>query len=265
MAATEVWTPAASLRKVGRGAEDAARGAGRMALLVAQTAAFAVRGRVALRDVVEQAYTMGVRSLPLCLLTGALAGVVTSQQGGYQFSGGIPLYVLGSVVSSSVILELGPVMTAFVLIGRVGARITAELGTMRVSEQIDALLTLGRDPVRKLAAPRILAGLLVTPLLVLMADGMGFLSGMLAANWAVGLGPESFLYGARLFWHSWDLLYSGLKGLTFGFVIPLISVHMGLHTSGGAAGVGQATTRAVVFMIITVLVLDALFPPLLLN
>jgi phospholipid/cholesterol/gamma-HCH transport system permease protein len=90
-------------------------------------------------------------------------------------------------------------------------------------------------------------------------------AGLVAARFAVGLGPESFLYGARMFWHSWDLLYSVSKGLVFGFVIPLISVHMGFGTRGGAEGVGRATTSAVVFMIITVLVLDATFPPLFLN
>ncbi len=103
------------------------------------------------------------------------------------------------------------------------------------------------------------------PLLVGLANFVGVFAGLVAARFAVGLGPESFLYGARLFWHSWDLLYSIVKGLVFGFVIPLISVHMGFGTRGGAEGVGRATTSAVVFMIITVLVLDATFPPLFLN
>jgi phospholipid/cholesterol/gamma-HCH transport system permease protein len=173
--------------------------------------------------------------------------------------------VLGSVVTSGVILELGPVMTAIVVIGRVGARITAELGTMKVSEQIDALHSLGRDPVSVLAAPRVIAGLIAMPLLVGLANFIGVLAGLVAARFAVGLGPESFLYGARLFWHSWDLLYSIAKGVVFGFVIPLISVHMGFKTGGGAEGVGRSTTSAVVMMIITVLVLDAMFPPLFLN
>ena len=137
--------------------------------------------------------------------------------------------MLGSVVASSIVLELGPVMTAFVLIGRVGARITAELGTMKVSEQIDALHSLGRDPVAVLAAPRIIAGTIAMPLLVGLADLIGVFAGIIAARFTVGLGPESFLYGARLFWHSWDLLYSITKGLVFGFVIPLISVHMGFE------------------------------------
>jgi phospholipid/cholesterol/gamma-HCH transport system permease protein len=199
------------------------------------------------------------------MVTAILSGIVTSQQGGYQFTGSIPLYVLGSVVTSSVVLELGPVLTAVVVIGRVGARITAELGTMQVSEQIDALYSLGRDPVPVLAAPRILAGMLAMPALVAIANGVGVLAGMISAQATVGLGPESFLYGSRLFWHSYDLLYSLAKAFAFGFVIPLISVHMGLLTRGGAEGVGRSTTASVVFMIIAVLVSDALFPPLFLN
>jgi phospholipid/cholesterol/gamma-HCH transport system permease protein len=198
-------------------------------------------------------------------VTAILSGIVTSQQGGYQFTGSIPLYILGSVVTSSVVLELGPVLTAVVMIGRVGARITAELGTMQVSEQIDALYSLGRDPIPVLAAPRILAGMLVMPALVAIANGVGVLAGMVSAQATVGLGSQSFLYGARLFWHSYDLLYSLLKALAFGFVIPVISVHMGLLTRGGAEGVGRSTTASVVFMIIAVLVSDAMFPPLFLN
>ena len=234
------------LRAVGGAGESVARHAGEMAQLAWDSLQATVRGQVAFRDFIIQAYAMGVESLPLVLVTAILSGVVTSQQGGYQFTGSIPLYVLGSVVTNGVVLELGPVMTAIVFIGRVGARITAELGTMQVSEQIDAIYSLGRDPVRMLAAPRILAGMLAMPFLV-------------------GLGYQSFLYGARLFWHSYDLFYSLMKAEMFGFIIPLISVHMGLLTRGGAEGVGRATTTSVVFMIIAVLVADALFPPLFLN
>jgi len=253
------------LAHIGRTAEAVARHAGEMTLLTGRVAVATVTGRVALHDVLAELHSIGVGSIPLVTVTAILSGVVTSQQGGYQFTSSIPLYVLGSVVTSSVVLELGPVMTSFVLIGRVGARITAELGTMKVSEQIDALHSLGRDPVSVLAAPRIIAGTIATPLLVGLADGIGVFAGLVAARFAVGLGPDSFLYGARLYWHSWDLLYSISKGLVFGFIIPLISDHMGFGTRGGAEGVGRATTAAVVFMIITVLVLDAIFPPLFLN
>jgi phospholipid/cholesterol/gamma-HCH transport system permease protein len=252
-------------RSVGRGTLTAARNAGGMGMLVIDSLKATILGRVAFRDVMQQAVTMGIASVPLVMVTAVLSGVVTSQQGGYQFTSSIPLYVLGSVVVQSVILELGPVMTSFVMIGRVGARITAEIGTMVVSEQIDALYSLGRDPVRVLAAPRILAGIFVMPILVGLANFVGMLAGMVAAQLTVGLGSEMFWYGAQLFWHNWDLFYSILKSTAFGLLIPVIATHMGLTTRGGAEGVGRNTTTSVVIMIITLLVVDALFPPLFLN
>jgi phospholipid/cholesterol/gamma-HCH transport system permease protein len=255
----------APLSGFGRASLAVARHAGGLALLAWRSAVALTRGQVSFREIMTQMHFVGIQSLPLVLVTAVISGVVTSQQGGYQFTGSIPLYVLGSVVTSGVVLELGPVMTAIVLIGRVGARNTAEIGTMQVSEQIDALYSLGRDPISVLAAPRILAGTIAMPALVAIANAVGFLAGMVAAQLDVGLGFETFLYGARLFWHSWDLFYSLMKAVVFGFIIPLISVHMGLLTRGGAEGVGRSTTASVVFMIIAVLVLDAVFPPLLLN
>lgn len=239
--------------------------AGQLGLLMARTVRAYVRLQVSPRSILNQIYVMGVQSLPIVLVTAVLAGIVTSQQGGYQFQGAVPLYILGSVVTSSVILELGPVLTAIVLVGRVGARITAELGTMKVSEQIDAFEALGRDPVAILAAPRILAGVIVVPILVGIANVVGVLAGMVAAQATVGLGFESFLFGARLFWHNWDMLYSLTKAVVFGLSIPLISIHMGMRTSGGASGVGRTTTASVMFMTLTILILDAFFPPLLLQ
>lgn len=253
------------LAALGRAAEATARHVGGMAILATQSARATLAGQVALKDVLDQAVEMGVGSLPLVLVTAILSGIVTSQQGGYQFTSSIPLYVLGSVVTSSIILELGPVMTSFVIIGRVGARITAEIGTMQVSEQIDALLSLGRDPVSVLAAPRLIAGTITMPLLVGIANTVGMFAGLVSARLTVGLGDEAFLYGARLFWHNWDLFYSLMKATVFGFIIPLVSTHMGFLTRGGAEGVGRSTTTSVVVMIISVLVLDALFPPLFLN
>jgi phospholipid/cholesterol/gamma-HCH transport system permease protein len=260
-----VRTAAAGLGGLGRGFENAMAHFGSLGALVWQTVVYLFTGKIPLREVVRQMYWMGVSSVPIVLVTGILAGVVTSQQGGYQFTGSVPLYVLGSVVTSSIVLELGPIMTAVVLIGRVGARITAEIGTMQVSEQIDALHSLGRDPVRTLVSPRIIAGVLVVPCLTALANTAGILSGMFAAQATIGLSPDAFLYGAQLWWHSWDLFYSLSKGTVFGFVIPLIASHMGLATRGGAEGVGRSTTSAVVMMTLAVLFLDALFPPLLLN
>jgi phospholipid/cholesterol/gamma-HCH transport system permease protein len=253
------------LGAMGRTAENVAQHAGQMGMLLWGIVVALVRGRVSWRETLNQMYWMGIGSLPIVIITAMLAGIVTSQQGGYQFTGSIPLYIIGSVVVSSIVLELGPVMTAVVLIGRVGARITAEFGTMQVSEQMDAMHSLGRDPVRVLAAPRVIAGVIVVPLLVGVANTVGIFAGAVAAQATLGLGYESFFYGAQLYWHSWDMFYSLAKGTAFGFAIPFIAVHMGFRTRGGAEGVGRATTASVMFMTLAVLIMDAAFPPLLLN
>ena len=253
------------LAGVGRRGEITLEHAGALGLLSWQIFLAVIRLKVSFRHVVQQFYEMGIQSLPIVLVTGSLAGIVTSQQGGYQMTSVVPQYMLGTLVVETVVLEMGPVLTAIVLVGRVGARITAELGTMVVSEQIDAYHSLGRDPVALLAAPRVLAGVMVMPLLVGIADLIGIMAGMAASYIDAGLGTEAFLYGARLFWHSWDLFYSLTKAFVFGLAIPLISVHMGFRTKGGAAGVGLTTTQAVMFMTLTILILDALFPPLMLQ
>lgn len=253
------------LRRIGRTSETVFTHAGQLGGLSWAILRSIARLRVSPKEVLNQIYIMGIQSLPIVVVTASLSGIVTSQQGGYQFTGSVPLYVLGSLVVQTVVLEMGPVLTAIVLVGRVGARITAELGTMKVSEQIDAFHALGRDPVELLAAPRVIAGLISLPLLVAVANIIGIYAGMLAAQITVGLGREAFFYGARLFWHNWDLLYSLTKASVFGLAIPLISVHMGLQTRGGAEGVGRTTTAAVMFMTLTVLILDAMFPPLMLN
>ncbi len=239
--------------------------AGALGILVWDSIVAVVTLKVRMRDVLTQMHIMGIQSLPIVFVTASLAGIVTSQQGGYQLISSSPRYVLGTLVVQSVVLELGPLLTAVVLVGRIGARITAELGTMVVSEQIDAFKSLGRDPVAILAAPRIIAGIITMPLLVGFADVIGIYAGMIMASLDGGLGKETFFYGARLFWHSWDLFYGFSKALVFGIVIPVISVHMGLRTKGGAEGVGLQTTQAVMFMILTILIIDALFPPLLLQ
>ena len=249
----------------GRTSSLVAEHAGQLGLLVWQMGVACVRLRVSSRDILRQLYIIGIQSIGIVLVAAALIGIVTSQQGGYQMQSQIPLYIMGSVVVESVILEMGPVLTAIVMVGRVGARITAELGTMRVSEQIDALRSVGRDPVEILAAPRVLAMIISMPLLVSLANLVGITTGMISAQWTLGLGQETFFYGARLFWHSYDMFYSLLKALVFGAAIPVIAIHMGLRTTGGAEGVGRTTTHSVVFMTLTILVIDAMFPPLFLQ
>jgi phospholipid/cholesterol/gamma-HCH transport system permease protein len=253
------------LTGIGRTFSLVAEHAGQIGLLVWNMSVACLRLRVPRRDILRQFHIIGIQSVMIVLIAAALIGVVTSQQGGYQMQSQIPLYVMGSVVVESVILEMGPVLTAIVMIGRVGARITAELGTMKVSEQVDALASVGRDPVEVLAAPRVIAMIISMPLLVSLANLVGITTGMISAQYTLGLGSDTFFYGARLFWHSYDMFYSLMKATVFGAAIPVIAVHMGLRTTGGAEGVGRTTTNSVVFMTLAILVLDAMFPPLFLN
>src|SRR6266508_3725516 len=151
-----------------------------------------------------EAWNIGAGSLFIVLLISAFAGAVTALQTGYQFTGSIPYYVVGTLVVSSIILELGPVLTALILAGRIGARYAAELGTMRVTEQIDALESLGRSPVTQLLLPRCVAGIFVIPALVMISNATGFLVGWLMAKQSLGITNEQFAYGARYFFRSFD-------------------------------------------------------------
>jgi len=212
----------------------------------------------------EQAYQVGVGSLFIVLLTAAFAGGVTSLQAGYQFTGTIPVYFAAGVITQSLILELGPVLTALILAGRVGARYAAELGTMRVTEQIDALESLGRSSVSHLLIPRVLAGTLMLPVLVIFADVVGIFSGWMAARHTLDISNYDFVYGARYFFRPYDLWYSLLKSFFFGIAVTLVPCYMGFNTGKGAEGVGKATTGAVVSASVLILFLDALLSELLL-
>src|SRR5712664_2335951 len=157
---------------------------------------------------IEQAIAVGYGSLFIVLLVAGFAGAVTSLQTGYQFTGQLPLYVAGGVIVESMILELGPVLTGLILAGRIGARYAAELGTMRVTEQIDALESLGRSPISHLLLPRVIAGLFVIPPLIMFADTFGVLVGWVTAKSTLGITDADFVYGARYFFRPLDLWYS---------------------------------------------------------
>lgn len=211
-----------------------------------------------------QAYHMGIRSLPLVLLMALVGGAIASQQTGAQFAGGLPVWVTGSVVAAGVLTELGPVLTAIVLIGRLGAAIAAELGTMKVTEQIDALYAIGRDPVTLLIVPRVVGGALVVPPLVIMADAMGLFSGWIVGMMTVdGLTTSEFLFGARFYFRPWVLFFSVIKAAVFGVTITFLACFIGLEGRGGAEGVGRTTTSAVVATTVAVMVLDLVLIPLL--
>ena len=252
------------LRLVARSSLRSLDHVGRFSFLVVDLLRGLAEWRIWVSRTLEQAVAVGYGSLFIVLLVAGFAGAVTSLQTGYQFTGTLPLYYAGAVISESMILELGPVLTALILAGRIGARYAAELGTMRVTEQIDALESLGRSPVSHLLLPRVLAGLLVVPALTMLANATGIVVGYMVAKGSLGLTYGDFEYGARYFFRPLDLWYSLVKSYCFAAAVTLIPCYIGFNTQQGAEGVGRATTTAVVSASVAILLLDALTTRLLL-
>jgi phospholipid/cholesterol/gamma-HCH transport system permease protein len=214
--------------------------------------------RTYLPETAKQLRAIGVDSLPLASLVAAFIGSVISLQTRYQLFPGIQLSVVGLIARQMVILELGPLLTGLVLAGRVGAQMTAEIGTMRVTEQIDALETLAYDPVAYLVVPRIIAGLIMLPVLTIYADAIGIGFAYLTSVVATGVHPFDFRSGLRLGFKDFQIFYSLLKAVMFGGAIAFLCSYEGYVTGAGAEGVGRSTAKAVVMASIWILVLDAL-------
>ena len=204
-----------------------------------------------------QMLTLGVASLPIALFIAAFTGIVLALLASYSFTGAVPLYFVGTLVEKTITLELAPVLTGLALAGRVGANIAAELGTMRVTEQIDALETLGYDPVPYLVLPRVLAGAVMFPVVVAASMIVGVGAGWAASVALLHLSTPEFVKGLRLFFQPFDVQYGLVKSASFGFTVSLIGCARGLKTEGGAVGVGRAATSAVVYSAVFILVLDA--------
>ncbi|MEI6245289.1 MAG: ABC transporter permease [Acidobacteriota bacterium] len=216
-----------------------------------------------LRDVIEQFDAIGAGSLTVVLLTGTFTGMVLALQSGITLDKFGARSMVGQLVSASMIKELGPVLTALMVCGRVGSGIAAELGSMTVTDQIAALRALGTDPVRKLVIPRVIAGVLMVPLLTVVADGVG-----LAGAWLIAV--TQLKVASAPFWNSVvaglyiEDVYMGLiKPFFLGFVLVSIGCYVGLQTKGGTQGVGRATTNAVVAGSVVVLAVDFLVTKLL--
>jgi phospholipid/cholesterol/gamma-HCH transport system permease protein len=207
-------------------------------------------------EIVKQMSAVGVGSLPLVILVAIFTGAVTAVQSAYLLEGMVPLRYIGAVVQKSVLIELGPVLTALVCGGRVGASIAAELGTMRVTEQIDALETMAIPPVRYLILPRILATTIMLPVITVFANFVAVAGGFVVTSMVFDQSGHTYYEAVRNSFESRDL-FSGLtKSAVFGGVIGLMGSFYGFRTEGGAEGVGRATTQAVVASCVLVLVLD---------
>lgn len=204
-----------------------------------------------------QMAAIGVDSVPIALFIAAFTGIVLALQASYTFTGAVPLYFVGTLVGKTMILELGPVLTGLALAGRVGANIAAQIGSMRVTEQIDALETLGYDPVAYLVTPRILAGVLMFPVVTAMAIALGIASGWVTALGVLDMSTPEFVKGLKLFAETFDSEYAMIKATSFGLMVTSLGCFFGFTTRGGADGVGRSATRAVVVGSMTILVLDA--------
>jgi len=212
----------------------------------------------------SQMRRIGVESVPIALFIAAFTGIVLALQASYTFTGAVPLYFVGTLVGKTIMLELGPVLTSLVLAGRVGATVAAELGTMRVTEQVDALETLAYNPISYLVVPRVLAATLMFPFVVGLAMAMGVLSGWLTAVNLLDLSTVEFMRGLKLFFRTKDVWFGLLKSASFGLTISLVGCVKGLSADRGAEAVGRATTDAVVLSAMLILVLDALWAVMLL-
>jgi phospholipid/cholesterol/gamma-HCH transport system permease protein len=205
----------------------------------------------------HHAVTLGVQSLPIAIYIAIFTGIVLALLASYSFTGAVPLYFVGTLVEKTVTMELAPVLTGLALAGRVGANIAAELGTMRVTEQIDALETLAYDPHAYLVVPRVLAGTLMFPIIVGIAIVVGVGAGWIASVQLLNISSDDFTKGLRLFFDVFDVQYGLVKAASFGTVVTWIGCMQGMATRGGAQGVGRAATAAVVYSAVMILLLDA--------
>lgn len=208
---------------------------------------------------------IGYESIPIIMLTGVFTGAVLTLQTAYQLDTELfSVTIVGSIVGQSIIIELAAVIGGLVLAGKVGARISTELGTMRVSEQIDALESMGFNSVTFLVIPRVMAGVLMFPVLYIVAATTGIIGGLLAGYLDGILPPAEFMQGARQFFFPEDVVFGIVKSFVFGFVITSISSFKGYYAYGGAEGVGNATTQATVLSCIYILLADFVLAALLL-
>ncbi|MBN1326766.1 MAG: ABC transporter permease [Candidatus Cloacimonetes bacterium] len=214
-------------------------------------------------EILRQMKRIGYDSLLLISVTAGFTGMVTSVQASYQTSGYIPKSLIGVLVGKSTMIELAPVLTALVLSGKVGASIAAEIGTMRVSEQIEALETMAVDPYDYIYLPRVLAGALMVPLLTVYGNVIGIFAAFFLSVFKYGVNAYSFFHNMREYFLPSDLWGGLVKALFFGLIITTVGCFAGSKTRGGAEGVGRVATLTVVYSSILILIMDFIVAALL--
>jgi phospholipid/cholesterol/gamma-HCH transport system permease protein len=242
--------------KVGKKTTNAISEYGEMTVLLYRTLMFVPRMGRDRRLLLDQMEHIGTDSLPLVIVIGFFTGMVSAWQAAYQLEGFIPFSFIGSAVSRAIFIELGPVLNAIVIAGRVGASIAAELGTMKVTEQIDALESLAISPIRYLSTPRVVAATIMLPILTIFANTVALVGAFIVSNLFLDLTAKTFFGSVQSMFYLKDVIGGLFKALMFGLSTALIGVHVGFKTQGGAEGVGLATIRAFVLSSATVLIMD---------
>ncbi|HEY7954057.1 MAG TPA: ABC transporter permease [Polyangia bacterium] len=250
---------------LGRAVDEGLVRIGEVATLIGRASAHLARGRRRLRHIVYQVLQVGVRSLPLALVMSGFAGMVLAFQFGYGLQRfGARLYI-GQVTVTAIFRELGPILAALVVGGRIGAGIAAELGGMAVTEQVDAVRALGADPIERLVAPRLIAATIALPLLTIVADLVAVTGAVVIASFQYSVSPRLFLNGVYEFVTMGDFASGLFKSIFFGLLVGAISCQEGLRARGGTEGVGRATTRAVVAIAVSALAADFVLTKVLLS
>ncbi|HBU69033.1 MAG TPA: ABC transporter permease [Elusimicrobia bacterium] len=242
---------------IGNGLLNTAEGIGKAGYLLFQTVYWIGRGFVDWKNTVAQMVEVGWMSFPVIALTSFFTGMVLALQSGQSFKNVFnePVFI-GTVVGFSLVKELGPVLTSIVISGRVGASIAAELGTMKVTEQLDALYTLGTNPVRYLAVPRFIACVTMVPMLSIMSNIIGIFGGLLVSVYKWGIPSTIYWDDIFNFMDVGDFFHGVIKSFIFAAFIVITSIHKGFECEGGAEGVGKATTSAVMISMVMILVSD---------
>jgi phospholipid/cholesterol/gamma-HCH transport system permease protein len=238
-------------------------GLGRLSLMLGRTLLAFRHFFSSLHLVVTQMYYIGVKSVWLIVITSVFTGGVAAWQAAYQFKNYVPIRYLGGAVGKAVLIELAPVLTALVIAGRVGAGIAAELGSMKVTEQIDAMESMAVDPIRYLVMPRFAAGIVMLPIITALADFIAIFGALIVAVSLVGVETETFMNGFKQFFTLSDFFSGMVKAAGFGAIISIMGCYHGFFTTGGAQGVGASTTRAVVSAAVMILVADYVMATLL--
>jgi phospholipid/cholesterol/gamma-HCH transport system permease protein len=229
---------------------------GELTLLFLRSLDAIARGKVKLEETVRQMSLIGVSSLPISTMIMAFSGMVLALHTANQLKRLGLEGLVGGIVAVSGAREAAPVLTAVAVAARVGSAIAAELGTMAVTEQVDALRSLGVSPVRYLVGPRLVAAILMLPIVTIFANAAGILGGLLFASTLAGITPETYINSVRTMLQPDDLYRGLLKTFVFGAIIATVGCLQGLRTTGGAAGVGKSTTSAVVISIVLVYIAD---------